>query len=105
MSKASDFIRDYTKRCSNAIAQAGDKGNFESGAFEVVYQPWLTPENALAAVEIERQEVIERAKSFFEDNLTEEECKFGISEWIEVKTSYESIDSFIRAFEHYIKGE
>lgn len=99
MSKASDYIRDYTKRCSNATV------GWKDGESEILYHPWLTPENALAAVEIERQEVIERAKSFFEDNLTEEECKFGISEWIEVKTSYESIDSFIRAFEHYIKGE
>lgn len=48
---------------------------------------------------------IEKAEKFLEDNLTEEDCKFGWSEWTEVKSGYNSIDSFIRAFRTYMKGE
>ena len=58
MSKASDYIRDYTKRCSNATV------GWKDGESEILYHPWLTPDNALAAVEIERQEVIEKACEF-----------------------------------------
>lgn len=48
---------------------------------------------------------IEKAEKFLEDNLTEEDCKFGWSEWTEVKSGYNSIDSFMRAFRTYMKGE
>ena len=56
MSKAENYIRDYTKNCSNAVEGCNQDAYYSEG----LYQPWLTPENALAAVEIERQEVIER---------------------------------------------
>ena len=55
MSKAENYIRDYTKRCSNAVEGCNQDAYYSEG----LYQPWLTPENALAAVEIERQEVID----------------------------------------------
>ena len=58
MSKAEKFIEDYTRRYSNAIAQPG--GMWDSGGFEVVYQPWITPEDALSAVEIAKEEVKEQ---------------------------------------------
>ena len=48
---------------------------------------------------------IEKAEKFLEDNLTEEDCKFGWSEWTEVKSGYDSIGSFMRAFRNYMKGE
>lgn len=58
------------------------------------------------AVEYTRTDAfIERAEKFLEDNLTEEDCKFGWSEWTEVKSGYDSIDSFMRAFRNYMKGE
>ena len=47
---------------------------------------------------------LEKAENFFENNLTEEDCKFGSSEWTEVRTEYDSINSFIRAFRNYMKG-
>ena len=46
MSKAEKFIQDYTMGCSNEI---------ENG----VYHEWLTPEQAKAAVEIAREEMID----------------------------------------------
>ena len=48
---------------------------------------------------------IEKAENFFENYLEEEECKFGVSEWVEVRSNFESRDSLIRAFVNYIKGE
>ena len=48
---------------------------------------------------------IEKAAEFFEENIKEEDCKFGSSEWTELRAEYESLDSFIRAFKNYIKGE
>ena len=53
-----NFIKDYTKGCSNLI---------EYNCGEVLYQPWLTPEDAMKAVEIAREEMIE----WIEDNIGE----------------------------------
>ena len=49
--------------------------------------------------------IIEKAEKFFEENIQEEECKIGCSEWIELRSDYKSLDSFIRAFRKYVKGE
>ena len=46
---------------------------------------------------------IEKVKDFFEDYFTEEDCKIGSAEWVEVKTDFDSIESLIRAFENHIK--
>lgn len=56
MSRAEKFIKDYTRNCSNIIETINKDKNVA-----VVYQPWLTPEDALRAVEIAREEVVERA--------------------------------------------
>ena len=66
MSKAEKFIEDYTRRYSNAIAQPGED-MWDSGGFEVVYQPWLTQEDALSAVEIARDEVMEKTMKWIEE--------------------------------------
>lgn len=54
MSKAKQFIKDYTSGCSNELTDG-------------VYHEWLTPEQALAAVEIAKEEVIEKACSWLRD--------------------------------------
>lgn len=60
----------------------------------------------LEAVEYIRTDaLLKKAEEFFEDHLTEEDCKFGSSEWVEVKTDFGSIDLFMRAFRNYMKGE
>jgi hypothetical protein len=56
MSRAEKFIKDYTRNCSNIIETINKDKNVA-----VVYQPWLTPEDALRAVEIAREEVVENA--------------------------------------------
>lgn len=48
---------------------------------------------------------IEKACDFFEENIEEEDCKIGSSEWTELRAEYKSLDSFIRAFVKYMKGE
>lgn len=55
MSKAEDFIRDYTSHCSNELVGGG-------------YHEWLTPEQAMRAVEIGREELIEKAVKWLKDN-------------------------------------
>ena len=56
MSKAEKFIQDYTRNCSN------ENGAWYDGDYIQIYQPWLTPEQALSAVEIAREEMIEWLK-------------------------------------------
>lgn len=56
MSKAEKFIQDCTRNCSNNIG-AGFKGS----KYTLLYESWLTPDQARKAVEIEREEMIERA--------------------------------------------
>ena len=48
---------------------------------------------------------IKKACDFFEENIEEEDCKIGSSEWTELRAEYKSLDSFIRAFVEYIKRE
>ena len=48
---------------------------------------------------------IEKACDFFEEYIEEEDCKIGSREWVQLRAKYESLDSFIRAFVEYMKGE
>lgn len=51
MAKAEKVIKDYTRNCSNV--------EYKQGVYAPTYQPWLTPEQALSAVKIAREEMIE----------------------------------------------
>lgn len=46
--KAEQYIKDYTRNCSNELSN----GEYES---------WLTPDQSLRAAEIEKEETLERA--------------------------------------------
>ena len=55
MSKAEKFIQDCTRNCSNLAHFEDAKGNvWEENT------PWLTPDQALRAVEIAREEVMQQ---------------------------------------------
>ena len=54
---------------------------------------------------VRKDAFIEKACDFFEENIKEEDCKIGGSEWTELRAEYKSLDSFIRAFVEYMKGE
>lgn len=63
--KAEQFIKDYTRRCSNELCAVEDK----YGKKVISYHEWLTPDQALSAVQIEREEVIEKAVFWLENNI------------------------------------
>lgn len=63
--KAEQFIKDYTKTCSNELCAVEDR----YGKKVISYHEWLTPEQALSAVQIARSEAIEEACQYIKDNL------------------------------------
>lgn len=63
MSKAEKFIQLNTKKYSNETRLTiGRHSHWEK-------QPWLTPEQALAAVEIAREETIDKACEFIDKKV------------------------------------
>lgn len=67
MSKAEKFIQDCTRNCSNQ-----SKWGVETPNKSIIYvQPWLTPDQARKAVEIAREEIIEKTLDFLKDKLYE----------------------------------
>lgn len=94
MNKAEQFIKDYTRGCSNETTPIG--------SFDHTYHEWLTPEQALAAVEIAREELVEKACEFLDG------C---IPDYIDLK--HANVDTFmdvynerfIKDFKNYMKGE
>lgn len=57
MDKVRQFIKDYTMGCSNQLEVVKTIDGTET----ILYHEWLTPEQALAAVEIAREELIDKA--------------------------------------------
>ena len=68
MSKVDKFIQDCTRNCSNLmqVPTLDDKGNIVPEA-----HPWLTPDDARKAVEISREEIVEKVCSFIDNNMAE----------------------------------
>ena len=64
MDKARQFIKDYTRGCSNELCAVEDI----HGKKVISYHEWLTPEQALAAVEIAREELIDKACEWLLEN-------------------------------------
>lgn len=65
MSKAEKFIKDYTRSCSNELCAVEDR----YGKKVISYHEWLTPNQALAAVEIAREEIIDEVCAYLRDNI------------------------------------
>ena len=68
MSKAEKFIQDCTRNCSNEL------GAIEGieGTRVISYHEWLTPDQARRAVEIEREEMIEKFICWLKDNFRDD---------------------------------
>lgn len=62
MNKADEFIRKHTRNCSNVLRSR----LHEKGLIEEIYNPWLTPDQARRAVEIAREEMIEKACEYLD---------------------------------------
>ena len=52
------FIKEYTKYCSNELTFGG-------------HAPWLSPENALMAVDLAREELIKKAQKWLKEHGSE----------------------------------
>lgn len=57
MTKAEQFIQDYTRNCSNELCAVEDR----YGKTVISYHEWLTPDQALRATEIAKEETIDKA--------------------------------------------
>ena len=62
MSKAEKYISEHTRNCSNVFVNPQLGGTEENC-------PWLTPDQARKAVEIAREEMIEKAVKWLKNNL------------------------------------
>ena len=62
MSKAEEFIKNYTRNCSNEMA-------FENKDGSKLYHAWLTPDQARRVAEIARGETIKEVCEWIKDNL------------------------------------
>lgn len=65
MSRAEKFIEDYTRNCSNELCAVEDR----FGKKVISYHEWLTPEQALKAVELAREELIEKVENVLTELL------------------------------------
>ena len=86
MSRAEKFIEDYTKNCSNQ-----SEWGVETPNKSIIYvQPWLTPDQARRAVEIAREEVIEKTAEW----LTKHAKKYYFN-----KERYLGTDELVKDYE------
>jgi hypothetical protein len=67
MSNAEKFIQDCTRNCSNELCAVEDR----FGKKVISYHEWLTPDQARKAVEIAREEMVERACRGYCDDVCE----------------------------------
>ena len=77
MSRAEKFIENYTRNCSNELCAVEDR----FGKKVISYHEWLTPDQARRAVEIARDEMVEKAIKWVEYNNENGGCKFD--GWVE----------------------
>ena len=61
MSKAEKFIQEHTRNCSNVFVNPQLGGTEEN-------HPWLTPDQARRAVEIAREEMMEKVCMYLNEH-------------------------------------
>ena len=62
--KAEEFIKDCTRTCSNELCAVEDR----CGKEVISYYAWLTPEQALRAVELAKKEMLDKAGEWIVGN-------------------------------------
>lgn len=60
-----EFIKEYTNNCSNELCAVEDR----YGKKVLSYHEWLTPEQTLRAVELAREEMIDKAYKYINYQL------------------------------------
>ena len=86
MSRAEKFISDCTRNCSNEL----DSFQTKTGAWVDTYHEWLTPDQARKAVEIAREETIEKACHVIRH-------KYGHYHYLRGDITEELIKEFVKA--------
>ena len=74
MSKAEQFIQDCTRNCRNI--------EYTQNVYKPSYQHWLTPDQARRAVEIAREEMIDKFYDWLKNNATYIHPRKGTEECI-----------------------
>ena len=59
MSRAEKFIKDCTSNCSNEYYGESISAGHGATLSKICFTPWLSPDQALRAVEIAREEIYE----------------------------------------------
>lgn len=85
-SKIDKYISDCTRNCSNELCSVEDR----YGKTIISYREWLTPDQALRAAEIAKEETIEKACEWLNNFYNEDRHCFLVKE---------DIDAFIKAME------
>ena len=65
MSKAEKFIQDCTRNCSNELVAVESRASKEV----ISYHEWLTPDQAIRAVEIARKEILLEVAEWIKDTF------------------------------------
>ena len=76
MNKAEKFISDCTRNCSNELVLP----DLEWNNTHKEYNPWLTPDQALRAVEIAREEIYEWLSYHLDTSKMDVDYKFEVIE-------------------------
>ena len=99
MSKVEKFIQDYTRNCSNEYLGEGKSDCHGGTISKKNFTPWLTPDQARKAVEIAREEIMEKVVEF----LSKEE---NIPLWDDRGGNFGcDTHKLVEKFINYIKGE
>lgn len=78
MSKAEKFIQDYTRNCSNELVAVESR----AGKEVISYHEWITPDQAKKAVEIAREEMIDKFYKWVKKNVTYTHPRKGTEECV-----------------------
>lgn len=100
------LTKEHIKRLNNAINILESLNEHTDAKYLKEIKDKLLEDSPKPKIaKINTDAFIKKAEEFFEENIEEEECKIGYSEWTELRSNYKSLDSFISAFEKYMKGE
>ena len=105
MSKAEKFIKDCTRGCSNELIAVESK----DGSEVISYHEWLTPDQALKAVEIERENIVEKFCEYLDGLIglfNDYRCKLKCSRTsADIEAAMQEIEDKSKAFTEAHKGE
>jgi len=85
--KAEQCIKDYTRNCSNELSN----GEYES---------WLAPDYALKAVEVAKEEAIEKALAYLNEKFYFNNLHYAVE-----NNTFNCMEEMFEDFKNYMKGE